>query len=653
MLQYFDTLQDDSGNALLGATVAVTAYPGGGATTIYSSNGTIAPIANATVAADITGQVSFYAPDGAYILTYSYKGTQYKVRSPVQFIDPMGFVAATDSGGVNALAVSSAAYPAQLYTGLKAEIKVAATNTGATTVAWQGGPTHPLNQPGGSALAPGMLQTNGLARIEWDGTQWQLASSQSQPFYAQSQAEINAGVIPTNTAFNYGDYQRYGADPTFISDSHTAIQNCINCNAYCYDTYPGGGKYLSNAEIFIANYPIKITGQAKGSADLNVNTGTQFILGAAAGAGAAFFGASYTDGLVIDGIGFGFNSGGLSQFGVHVRQTGGGAALSGQMRNGTITNCRFNGTGINDTNTGVRIDSSTGGAQFSSAFNINQNYFTNVLTGLWLTGNCTPGVVAFNTFIGYTAAGPSANGNGIEIDYPAVETQIVANYFEGWTTGIFSNGAAQIKQFGNDFQGCTTGFNWVKTLYSSVQNQSMGDGGVGGTFSTADGDQNQVWGRAGNYASGGPVQANRGFQEGNGAGTALRAYNVGYPQAVAFAAGNFTGNGAMTWTVILAGQSTFTFSITGKTLTVWFNISGTVGGTPNTAVQIALPGGFSGAAVTSPGSCQVFNNGAWVATACQVTAFQSVIQIFSTPAGNVNFTAGTVNAVGQLQIQIS
>src|SRR5580658_3487814 len=120
MLQFFDTLTDDSGNALLGATVAVTAFPGGGAATIYSTNGTTAPIATSTVVADITGQVSFYAPDGAYILTYSYKGTIYKTCSPVQLIDPMGFVAATDTGSAaNVYAVSGSQYPAQLYVGMK------------------------------------------------------------------------------------------------------------------------------------------------------------------------------------------------------------------------------------------------------------------------------------------------------------------------------------------------------------------------------------------------------------------------------------------------------------------------------------------------------------------------------------------------------
>src|SRR5271156_4739745 len=115
MLQYFETLTDDSGNSLLGATVTVTNYPSGSLASIYNTNGTASPVANSTVVSDITGQISFYAPDGAYTLTYAYKSTVYKTKSPVQMLDPMGLVQVTDTGAVNALVVTSAAYPVGLY----------------------------------------------------------------------------------------------------------------------------------------------------------------------------------------------------------------------------------------------------------------------------------------------------------------------------------------------------------------------------------------------------------------------------------------------------------------------------------------------------------------------------------------------------------
>lgn len=225
MLQFFDTLTDDSGNSLLGATLTVTNYPSGTLATIYSTNGTASPIANSSVAADITGQVSFFAPDGAYTMTYAYKSTIYKVRTNVALLDPNGFIAQTDTGGAaNTYVVTSGALPANLYVGLKAEVLATHTNTAASTLNFNTTGAQPVRQPGGAALAAGMIQANGLFRVEWDGTQWQLVGAQSQPFYAQTTQEIAAGVVPTSTAFLMGDPQRYGGVGNGIADDTTAFQ---------------------------------------------------------------------------------------------------------------------------------------------------------------------------------------------------------------------------------------------------------------------------------------------------------------------------------------------------------------------------------------------------------------------------------------------
>lgn len=210
MLQFFDTLEDPSGNALVGATVAVTAYPSGGAVQIFSTNGTTSPIANSTMISDITGQVSCFLPDGAYIMVYSYQGTPYKTRAPVQILDPMGFVAATDTGSVNSIIVTGSQYPAQKYTGLKLEVKVAATNnSGAVTINYQGDGGVAVTQPGGNSLVAGMVQANGLARFEYDGTVWQIVGSQSQPFYARTAQEITAGVLVVDSTQLPGVPDRY------------------------------------------------------------------------------------------------------------------------------------------------------------------------------------------------------------------------------------------------------------------------------------------------------------------------------------------------------------------------------------------------------------------------------------------------------------
>jgi hypothetical protein len=265
MQQYFDTLTDDSGNALLGATVAVTAYPSGSATTIYQSNGTTQPVANSTVVADITGQVNFFAPDGAYILTYSYKGTQYKIRSPVQLADPMAFVAATDSGpSANNYAVTSSVFPAQKYVGLKLEIKAANTNTGASTLTFQGDAGFAITQPGGSSLQAGMIQANGLARFEWDGTEWQLIGAQSQPFYPIVQAETTAGVTPVNQTYPVGNVLRYGNNTTpGTTDMHGAI---VNAHAVALAgegitvLFPAGTYYCSAGLGWSPDIPLRADG---------------------------------------------------------------------------------------------------------------------------------------------------------------------------------------------------------------------------------------------------------------------------------------------------------------------------------------------------------------------------------------------------------
>jgi hypothetical protein len=59
---------------------------------------------------------------------------------------------------------------------------------------------------------------------------------------------------------------------------------------------------------------------------------------------------------------------------------------------------------------------------------------------------------------------------------------------------------------------------------------------------------------------------------------------------VTHAAGNFTGNGAMTWTVEAADQLNFKYQQRGKSLTVILQLAATaVGGTPNSTLQVTLP----------------------------------------------------------------
>lgn len=252
MLQFFDTLTDVSGNALLGATVTVTNYPSGTAATIYSTNGTANPIANNTVQADITGQVSFFVPDGTYILTYAYKSVTYKTRSPVQILDPMGFVAQTDSGVANAYVVTSQQVAAQIYAGMKIEILVGNANTGASTLVVNGSAAVPILQPNLTPLLPGMMPKNSITRLEYDGTQWQLIGAQlPQPFYNQTAQELSRSITPTDFTqmpFPFYDVRRTGAKGDGVTDDTAAIQQALNV-----------GSVLGIAVVIPYGFTFKIT----------------------------------------------------------------------------------------------------------------------------------------------------------------------------------------------------------------------------------------------------------------------------------------------------------------------------------------------------------------------------------------------------------
>lgn len=179
MLNYYETLQDQSGNAISldgVGTVIVTAFPGGGATPIYLTNSTASPIAASTVTADISGQVSFFVPDGAYILTYFLNGVQYKQKLPVQMLDPMSFVALPDSGSAaNIYAITDTRLCLSLIVGEKVQMTALHTSTGASTFNLNGLGASPLTLRGGGALVANSIIVGGIYNLQWDGTEWQLS----------------------------------------------------------------------------------------------------------------------------------------------------------------------------------------------------------------------------------------------------------------------------------------------------------------------------------------------------------------------------------------------------------------------------------------------------------------------------------------------
>lgn len=372
MLQFFDTLSDLSGNALGGTgAIVVTAYPGGGATPIYSSNGTANPITGSTVFADVTGQVSFYLPDGAYIFTYQNNGTTYKTRVPVQVLDPMGFVESIDSGAANAYAVTSSAYPASLYVGLKLEIKAANSNTGATTLNLNGTGAQAVVQPGGSALGAGQILAGGLFRLEWDGTNWQLIGTQSPPYFAIAAGENPANIV--SYAYPWDHPARYGAS-TAANDNATALNNMLAANILVDGRgvqYSVGSTITQNTAAPVRNLSLLANQSFPTTATGNYATQSVFYAGPNAN-------GDLLDNIIVDG---GLNAGtGLSiaPYGITCQ------AGKGRMRSIVVQHCTVLGAAFISTASG---DSGCVGYQIQQYNNSDAQfaagYATWTMTGLY------------------------------------------------------------------------------------------------------------------------------------------------------------------------------------------------------------------------------------------------------------------------------
>lgn len=127
--------------------------------------------------------------------------------------------------------------------------------------------------------------------------------------------------------------------------------------------------------------------------------------------------------------------------------------------------------------------------------------------------------------------------------------------------------------------------------------------------------------------------------------------------SVTFATGNFTGSGSMTWTVASGDQVAFRYIVVGKLMTVFFDIrTTTVGGTPNTALQIAIPGGYAaGNDNISLQPIRVFDNGTAAVGFAQVRNTGAGIQLFRSIDGGTNWSAATdtTSVQGTITFQVA
>ena len=142
-------------------------------------------------------------------------------------------------------------------------------------------------------------------------------------------------------------------------------------------------------------------------------------------------------------------------------------------------------------------------------------------------------------------------------------------------------------------------------------------------------------------------------------GTTQRWRLVSHEQGAAitptFAAGNFTGASAMTWTVASGDVVTYTYLLRGRRLTVDFVIdTTTVGGTPSGLLQIAIPNGYTATRVTYAALAFLGDNSTTQTLGhARVNASGTVIQISRYDAGVFSASTDATYVRGQMTLEIN
>jgi hypothetical protein len=123
--------------------------------------------------------------------------------------------------------------------------------------------------------------------------------------------------------------------------------------------------------------------------------------------------------------------------------------------------------------------------------------------------------------------------------------------------------------------------------------------------------------------------------------------------AVTFAAGNFTGTGAQTWTLTAPDQANFAYTLYGKTMTAKFQLATTsVGGVAATGLQILIPGGFTAASVAYNAAAFILDNGVLAAGRLSVAAGGTKILVERSDGAVWTAAANTTYVYGQITIEV-
>lgn len=123
-------------------------------------------------------------------------------------------------------------------------------------------------------------------------------------------------------------------------------------------------------------------------------------------------------------------------------------------------------------------------------------------------------------------------------------------------------------------------------------------------------------------------------------------------QTPTFAAGDFTANGAMTWTVDAGDVTTYAWRQDGKMMTVLITLATTtVGGTPNTQLQIKVPGGRT-AAKRAINPCFILDNNVRTTGYLDVAAGGTNITVNRTDGANWTASTNLTYVYGQITFEV-
>jgi hypothetical protein len=127
---------------------------------------------------------------------------------------------------------------------------------------------------------------------------------------------------------------------------------------------------------------------------------------------------------------------------------------------------------------------------------------------------------------------------------------------------------------------------------------------------------------------------------------------LGDPYDVPFVPAHFTGFGAQTWTVDAGDVVTWAYTLSGSTMTLWFDLRTTaVGGTPSAGLVLTIPDGWYAARVVR-NPVYLIDNGV-AATGYVLSALNSNrLTILRTDAANFTASAGTTNVAGLISFPV-